>query len=109
MPYTSLPPAPSRSNPATFAADADTFVAALDPFGRQMAAIETLLQPLASASAAIQAYANFRGTWVAQSYAVPSSVYYLGNFYNLFLAATSTDIPGVAATKWVKLPGATLA
>lgn len=95
---TVLPTAPTRADISTYRDRADLFFPALTQFSAD-------IDPLVAAGPQLLAAVNFKGTWVAQSYTLPSTVWHAPTamLYLQLAAATSGDVPGVATTKWLAL------
>ena len=126
MPITTLPAAPSRSDPSTFAAKGDALLGALAGFVTEANALETNVNAkqvsataeaaTATAQAAIataannmaQAAANYKGPWAscAGAAAVPYAVSHLGKYWQLAsnLADVAAKTPGTDP-EWIVISG----
>lgn len=126
-PVTTLPPAPSSTNPSNFDSLMDALLAALagfvtgvnniatnvynnavDCYNNAVAALASSSSAASSANIA-QASANFKGSWSALTGALakPASVFNAGAFWVLLnnLADVTTSQPGVTAD-WQPVGGA---
>ena len=122
--FSTPPPAPDRTDPATFASRATdslnhwiTMASEGNDFATDMNKIkndtntiknaaqsaansaESSKSSAASSAAVALAAANYKGAWAANTYTVPSSVTHLNALWVLNAAAVSTDIPGTS-DKW---------
>tara|TARA_R110000782_G_scaffold141693_2_gene234415 strand:+ start:751 stop:1194 length:444 start_codon:yes stop_codon:yes gene_type:complete len=127
-PITTLPPAPSRSSPDTFADLSDAFVASLGGFQSETNAAGTYIDGIgtavdadaitaaaaavsatASASAAANSAASagavlwVSGTTYAVGYVVYSPIDFLN--YRCVQATSGTTDPSADATNWLSLSG----
>lgn len=106
---TTLPPAPLRSDPDTFADKGEAFLTALENLPGELnnyageanavaGEINTARSDVVSYKDIAAAAANFKGNWTSLTgeLSVPASVYHNGTFYQLL-----TDIPDVTQ----KIPG----
>lgn len=108
MAINALPPAPSRTDPANFAARSDALLGALAGFVIDANALQTNVNAQAAAAStaqsmrdAAQASANYKGIWASMTGAlsIPASVYHDNNFWILTsnLADVTTAQPGISA------------
>lgn len=106
MAITALPTPPSRQRPDTFAAEGDTFLAALPVFATEANALAATVNNYAAqvatdreAAELTAQTANFKGEWSSLTGAltVPSSVLHSGSYWMLLsnLADVTTKEPGV--------------
>ena len=111
---TALPPAPTRGeDAATFAAKANTFVAALPAYGTESNALgqfveeqaDILVAAVPAAEAAISA-AHYKGEWstLSGALAIPASVSHNGSVWLLTVSVADVTAvePGVSAV-WINL------
>lgn len=112
MPISSFPPAPSRSDPTTFADKADAYLAHLEsPFVAQANALESNVNAkeasAVAASNAAVAVAN-APLWVSgTTYALGFAVYDPNDFltYRRAIAGAGTTRPGLDGSNWVRVVG----
>lgn len=107
MSITPFPPLPSRSRPASFSDEADTFFSALPQFVDEVNGLTTQYEAdaatLSENTPLVLAVANFKGPWsiLTGPLSIPASVYHLGNYWHLLtnIADVTTEVPGTS-TAW---------
>jgi len=119
MPITTLPAAPSRSDPTTFASKGDALLGALATFVTEANALETTVNAaevvvVAAEAVAVaakntaQAAANYKGPWADQTgaAAVPYAVSHIGKYWQLAsnLADVTAKTPGTDS-EWIVISG----
>jgi hypothetical protein len=129
-PITTLPTAPSRSRPTTFADEGDAFLGALPTFGTQANSLADYVEGQAtsvdtaaasaagsataagisatSASASATAASQVAAAWVSgQAYATGNVVYSPIDFqtYRAIQSTSGTTDPSLDATNWVAIGG----
>ena len=129
-PITTLPTAPSRSRPTTFADEGDAFLGALPTFGTQANSLASYVEGQAtsvdtaataaagsataagisatSAAASATAASQVAASWVSgQAYATGNVVFSPIDFqtYRAIQATSGTTDPSLDATNWVAIGG----
>jgi len=129
-PITTLPTAPSRSRPTTFADEGDAFLGALPTFGTQANSLAAYVEGQAtsvdtdataaagsataagisatSAAASATAASQVAASWVSgQAYATGNVVFSPIDFqtYRAIQATSGTTDPSLGATNWVAIGG----